>query len=215
MTDGPRVALTFDVEHPDRPHHGAHAGWVLDELDRLSVPATLFLQGRWVEAHPQLAQRAAKEGHLIGNHSHYHVRMPLLSPSGFDEDVRAAETVIREVTGTDPRPWFRFPFGAGSEDPALHERLDALGYRHVGWDVELWEWEPGRTAGDIADAVVAGVEDHGDAAIVLLHSWPDAVAPALSGAINRLRDEGARFVRVDELDGVAAPSRYASGEPAA
>ena len=33
VSDGPRVALTFDAEHPDRPHHGIHAGWVLDELD--------------------------------------------------------------------------------------------------------------------------------------------------------------------------------------
>jgi peptidoglycan/xylan/chitin deacetylase (PgdA/CDA1 family) len=215
VTDELRVALTFDVEHPDRPHHGAHTGWVLDELARLSVPATLFLQGRWVEAHPELARRGAADGHLIGNHSHYHVRMPLLSPSGFDEDVRAAETVIRDVTGTDPRPWFRFPFGAGSDDPALHARLEALGYRHVHWDVELWEWEPGRTAGAVADALVAGVDAHGDGAIVLIHSWPDAVAPGLSGAINRLRDRGARFVRVDELERVAVPSQSITGEPAA
>lgn len=215
MTDGPRVALTFDVEHPDRPHHGAHAEWILDELERLEVPATLFLQGRWVEANPRLARRAADDAHLIGNHSHYHARMPLLSPAGFDEDVRDAERVIREVTGVDPRPWFRFPFGAGADTAALHDRLGALGYRHVGWDVELYEWEPGRTAHEIADRVVAGVAGHGDGAIVLLHSWPDAVAPGLSEAIDRLREQDVRFVRVDELDRLAAPSITATGEPAA
>ena len=218
MTDAPRVALTFDVEHPDRPHHGGHAEWVLDELARLQVPATLFLQGRWVEAHPQLARRAADDGHLIGNHSHYHVRMPLLSASGFDEDVRFAEGVIRDVTGTDPRPWFRFPFGAGADEPALHERLSALGYRHVGWDVELYEWEPGRAAAEVAGAVVDGVEEHGDGSIVLLHSWPDPVAPGLADAVTRLRDRGARFVRVDALvadDATASPASSATGVPTA
>jgi peptidoglycan-N-acetylglucosamine deacetylase len=215
VTDAPRVALTFDVEHPDRPHHGAHAEWVLDELARAEVPATLFLQGRWVEAHPELARRAAVDGHLIGNHSHYHVRMPLLSPSGFDEDVRTAETVIRDVTGADPRPWFRFPFGAGADDADLHERLDALEYRHVGWDVELYEWEPGRTPREIADAVVNGVAARDDDTIVLLHSWPDPVAPGLADAIGRLRDRGARFVRIDALELVAAPAQPVPGEPAA
>lgn len=200
MTDALRVALTFDVEHPDRPHHGEHAGWMLDELGRLGVPATMFLQGRWVEAFPDLARRVPAEGHLVGNHSHYHARMPLLSPSGFDEDVREAERVITEVTAADPRPWLRLPFGAGADDPALHERLAQLGYRHIGWDVELWEWEPGRTAAEIADALVAGVGAHGDGAIVLLHSWPDPVVPALAGAVARLRQRGARFVRIDELD---------------
>ena len=215
MTDALRVALTFDVEHADRPHHGAHAEWVLDELARLEIPATLFLQGRWVEAHPALARRAADDGHLIGNHSHYHARMPLLSPSGFDEDVRDAERVIREVTGVDPRPWFRLPFGAGADTEALHQRLSALGYRHVGWDVELYEWEPGRTAREIADRVVAGVDAHGDGAIVLLHSWPDPVAPSLSDAVGRLRSRDARFVRVDDLELPGMPSVTATGEPAA
>jgi peptidoglycan/xylan/chitin deacetylase (PgdA/CDA1 family) len=215
VTDEPRVALTFDVEHPDRPHHGSHAEWVLDELDRLEVPATVFLQGRWVEAHPLLARRAAGEGHLIGNHSHYHARMPLLNPAGFDEDVRDAERVIRDVTGVDPRPWFRFPFGAGAGDAPLHERLGALGYRHVGWDVELYEWEPGRTAHEVADRVVAGVEAHGDGAIVLLHSWPDPVAPGLAEAVGRLRERGARFVRVADLERANAPSLSVTGEPAA
>jgi peptidoglycan/xylan/chitin deacetylase (PgdA/CDA1 family) len=206
VTDALRVALTFDVEHPDRPHHGTHAAWMLDELRRLDVPATMFLQGRWVEAFPAVARQVVEGGHLVGNHSHYHARMPLLSPSGFDEDVREAERVIIETTGVDPRPWLRLPFGAGAEDAGLHEHLRALGYRHVGWDVELYEWEPGRTAHDIADAVVSGVEAHGDGAIVLLHSWPDPVAPALAEAVTRLRAQGATFVRVDELQDAAVPA---------
>jgi peptidoglycan-N-acetylglucosamine deacetylase len=210
VSDGPRVALTFDVEHPDRPHHGDHAAWMLDELRRLEVPATLFLQGRWVEANPDLARRAAADGHLLGNHSHYHARMPLLTPGGFAEDVSEAQRVIGEITGVDTRPWWRLPFGAGHDDPAIHERLAGLGYRHVGWDVELYEWDPGRTAHEVASRAVASVQAHGDGAIVLLHSWPDPVAPGLSEIVGRLRDDGARFVRVDELDLPAA-----SGVPSA
>jgi peptidoglycan/xylan/chitin deacetylase (PgdA/CDA1 family) len=142
--------------------------------------------------------------------------MPLLSPSGFDEDVRVAEGVIRDVTGADPRPWFRLPFGAGADEPSLHDRLSALGYRHVGWDVELYEWEPGRTATEISDAVVAGVEGHGDGVIVLLHSWPDPVAAGLAGAVSRLRQRGAQFVRVDALERPSSPAlQPATGEPAA
>ena len=200
MSDGPRVALTFDAEHPDRPHHGTHAGWVLDELDRLDVRASVFLQGRWVEAFPAIARRVAEAGHLVGHHSFYHARMPLLSDDGFDEDVREAERVITETTGNDPRPWARFPFGAGAERADLIARLANLGYRHVGWDVECYEWDPGRSADEIAARAVEGVLRRGDGAIVLLHTWPDPVAPALAEIVERLRTEGARFVGVDELD---------------
>lgn len=210
-----RVALTFDAEHPDRPTSGDHNGRVLDELARLEARATFFLQGRWVEARPRLARRVAEEGHVVGNHTFYHARMPLLSPDGFAEDVRAAERAIVEATGVDPRPWLRFPFGAGADSADLVDRLRALGYRHVGWDVEVYEWDPGRTAGEVADRVIAGVTERGDGAIVLLHPWPDPVAPALAQVVERLRADGARFVGIDELDLAAGLAPIASPRPAA
>ena len=211
MSEHLRVALTFDAEHPDRPHHGEHAGWVLDELARLRVRATVFLQGRWVEANPRLARRVAEEGHLVGNHTFYHARMPLLTDAGFDEDVREAERVIRDVTGVDPRPWLRFPFGAGADQAALVDRLATLGYRHVGWDVELYEWAEGASAHALAEAAVDTVTRVGDGAIVLLHTWPDPVAPVVGEIVDRLREEGATFVGVDELH--AGPGLDPIGNP--
>jgi peptidoglycan/xylan/chitin deacetylase (PgdA/CDA1 family) len=200
MTDPFRVALTFDAEHPDRPHHGDHAAWVLDELRRLDVRATIFIQGRWAEAHPHVARRVADEGHLVGNHSFYHARMPLFHDAGFEEDVREAQRAILAATGIDPRPWLRFPFGAGADAADIVGRLPSLGYRHIGWDVEVFEWEPGRSTREVVARAIDGVTAHGDGAIVLLHTWPDPVAPALAEVVERLRDDGARFVGVDELD---------------
>ena len=58
-----RVALTFDAEHPDRPAPPGVAEQLLELLDRLGVPATFFVQGRWAEAFPVAARRivAAEE----------------------------------------------------------------------------------------------------------------------------------------------------------
>jgi peptidoglycan/xylan/chitin deacetylase (PgdA/CDA1 family) len=195
-----RVALTFDAEHPDRPNHGAGTPAVLEALERLDLRATFFLQGRWVEAEPGLARRVRDAGHLIGNHSHYHARMPLFSPNGFENDVRSAEAVIVETLDVDPRPWLRFPFGVGADDAALIERLAGLGYRHIGWHVEVYEWQPGRTPDEVVRGVVDGVTAHGDGAIVLLHPWPDPVAPALPEIVPALHHAGFTFVRLDQLD---------------
>ena len=166
-----------------------------------------------MEAFPDLARRVAAEGHLVGHHSFYHARMPLLSDDGFAEDVREAERVdhrgdgqrpaavgalsVRRRRGSQPTSWI------GSR---------ALGYRHIGWDVEVYEWDPGRTADEIAGRAVDGVLAHGDGAILLLHTWPDPVAPALAEIVERLRAEGARFVGVDELD---LPEGSDAGRPAA
>jgi peptidoglycan-N-acetylglucosamine deacetylase len=81
-TDRFRVALTFDAEHPDRPTEFDVHDRIVDTLERDHALATFFVQGRWVEAYPDRARALPGLGHLVGSHSFYHVRMPLLSPAG-------------------------------------------------------------------------------------------------------------------------------------
>jgi peptidoglycan/xylan/chitin deacetylase (PgdA/CDA1 family) len=201
-----RVAFTFDTEHPDRPHHepgGVTA--ILNTLAAEDTRATFFLQGRWVESEPDAAEAIARAGHLIGSHSYYHTHMDLLSDAGFRTDVDKAECAIRQHVGTDPRPWLRFPFGSAGNDSGRldHLRVDLLpklGYRHVGWHVEANDWLTRATACRMAALIVGGAKEHGDGAIVLLHTWSPPVAAAVAIAVRELTDAGATFVRVDELD---------------
>jgi Predicted xylanase/chitin deacetylase len=199
-----RVALTFDAEHPDRPTQPGAQERILGTLDDLDVPATVFVQGRWAEAYPATARHVAQPGHLVGSHSHYHARLPLLSDAGLADDIQDAEVAIRDIAGVDPRPWFRCPFGAGADDPRVQAAITTGGYRHVGWDLEVADWEPWRTGPALEADVTAGAIGHGDGAIVLLHTWPVGTADALPGIVARLRGEGARFVRVDALDRITS-----------
>jgi peptidoglycan/xylan/chitin deacetylase (PgdA/CDA1 family) len=197
-----RVALTFDAEHPDRPTRPGVVESIVDTLARESVRATFFLQGRWVEAYPPMARKIARAGHTIGNHSHYHARMPLLNDPGFRTDVRTAERIIKRVCGVDPRPWFRCPFDAGADESRTHDELQRLGYRQIGWNVTANDWHVRRSPTQMAADVVTAVTDvtsDGDAAIVLLHSWPRATGRALPTIVNELRDRGATFVGVEDI----------------
>ena len=194
-----RVALTFDAEHPDRPHQVGGTERVLDALDTERVPASFFVQGRWAEAYPELARSIGERGHLIGNHSFYHARMPLLSATGLSSDVRAAERAIIATTGIDPRPWFRCPFGAGSDDPGVLAGINRLGYREVSWDVEGFDWRPSTRARGMARQMTQETIARGDGAVVLLHPWTRATERGLLPLIDGLREAGATFVLVDAL----------------
>ena len=194
-----RVALTFDAEHPDRPAPPGIADRLLDLLDQLGVPATFFVQGRWAEAFPVTARRIGEAGHAVGSHSFYHARMPLLSHAGLASDIGAAERVLREIVGVDPRPWFRCPFGEGDDDARISAALARLGYANVGWDVVAEDWDPRRTSRQVEADVVAGASAHGDGAVVLLHAWPGRTHAAIPGIVRRLRDAGADLVRIDAL----------------
>jgi peptidoglycan/xylan/chitin deacetylase (PgdA/CDA1 family) len=195
-----RVALTFDAEHPDRPWcPPGNAERILDDLRGRGVRATFFVQGRWAQAQPATAKRIAEDGHLVGHHSHYHTRMPLLSDDGIASDIQDAQEAIVAATGVDPHPWFRGPFGAGHDDPRVQGALRALGYRDVNWHVELDDWEPWRTGEAIATDAVEGARTHGDGAVVLLHTWPGGTGDAVGPLVDRLARLGATFATVDEL----------------
>ncbi len=203
MTDsgGFRVALTFDAEHPDRPTVEDVHDRIVSILTQHDARATFFVQGRWAQAYPARARELPHLGHLVGSHSFYHVRMPLLSPAGLRNDVERAERAIRDIVRVDPRPWFRLPFGSGATHTDIHAGLGALGYRHVHWDVEGKEWRTRVTADRVAEELVTGASAIGDGAILLMHSWPRRMPGVLDEVIRRLRDAGATFVRVDELPG--------------
>jgi peptidoglycan/xylan/chitin deacetylase (PgdA/CDA1 family) len=201
-----RVALTFDAEHPDRPTRPGVTDELLDALAAVAARTTWFLQGRWVEAYAPLARRVAADGHLLGNHSFYHARMPLFSADGFATDVSAADEVIRAATGADARPWFRCPFGTGATDPFVLDGLAALGYRSVGWHIDSLDWWPRRRADALEADVVERTIAHGDGAIVLMHGWTTNAAAALPGVLRGLVAAGATFVGLDELDEAAIPT---------
>jgi peptidoglycan/xylan/chitin deacetylase (PgdA/CDA1 family) len=194
------VALTFDAEHPDRP-----AGRVGVEEELLAllrqegVRATFFIQGRWAQAHPETAARIRADGHVVGSHSHFHARMPLLSDEGLRADIVQAGRAIRDATGADPKPWFRCPWGHGARDPRVGMALRAQRYQHVGWDVVAEDWEPERSAEQVAGDVLDGVRAHGDGAVVLLHLWTASTLDALPRILGSLRDAGDAVVTIEQL----------------
>src|SRR5262245_25788001 len=125
--------------------------------------------------------------------------MPLLGDAGLVADLAAARAAVQAATGTDPRPWFRCPWGDGADDARVLGAIAADGYRHVGWHVDVEDWEPERTGRAIAADVLAGTEAQGDGAVVLLHTWPGGTADAVPEILGGLRRRGDLTVTVDEL----------------
>jgi peptidoglycan/xylan/chitin deacetylase (PgdA/CDA1 family) len=80
------------------------------------------------------------------------------------------------------------------------DAIEGLGYRNVHWHVETEDWEPWRTAAEVGNDTVAGAMEHGDGAVVLLHTWPLATAGAVPVALEAFERAGATFTTVDELE---------------
>ena len=119
--------------------------------------------------------------------------MPLLSNAGLATDIRAAERAIVTATGVDPRPWFRCPFGAGTDDPRRPGAASSASAiaRSAGTSTAPTGARARRGRG-MARQIVADAVARGDGAIVLLHPWTTATGLGLAPLIDGLRDAGRR-----------------------
>jgi peptidoglycan/xylan/chitin deacetylase (PgdA/CDA1 family) len=192
------IALTFDA--------GANADAVpsiLATLRRDGVPATFFLTGNFVHDFPAAARSIATGGFRIGDHTISHPYLTRLGDAAVRQQILGGARQIASVTGKNPAPLFRFPFGdADARTIALANRA---GYVPVRWTVDTLGWEG--TAGKISASVVVsrvlGAARPGE--IVLMHvgSNPDDHttfdADALPQVISGLRAQGYSFVTLDAL----------------
>lgn len=193
------VALTFDA--------GAGAEGlpkILSTLSAMGVPATFFLTGTWVAAHPGGVEQITAAGHRVANHSMTHPGFTSLPDPLIAREVRGAEQAIL-AAGGDPRPFFRFPFG--ERDPRTIAAVNGLGYVAVRWTVDTLGWKGtsgGLSAQAVTDRVLGGLQPGG---IVLMHigSNPDdgstLDADALAQVIDRVSGAGYGFVTLDRLVG--------------
>jgi peptidoglycan/xylan/chitin deacetylase (PgdA/CDA1 family) len=191
------VALTFDA--------GANADGVSSILGTLrteGVPGTFFLTGDFVNQFPAAARQIAS-AQRVGNHSVDHPYFTTLTRAQISSELTRARQAIGAVTGSDPRPWFRFPFG--DRNTAAIAAVNAAGYVPVRWTVDSLGWKGtsgGITAQTVRDRVINALQP---GEIVLMHCGSNPTdhttldAAALGGIIQTLKARGYGFVTLDAL----------------
>ncbi len=205
---GPRsqqkITLTFD-DGPSRPCTEV----LLDALAELEVKATFFCCGMNVTWHPDLVERAFKEGHDIGNHSMYHSRKAGIQPWNKGEHIDRGAAEISKVIGVQPL-LYRPPWGWLT--PWEGNRLIKRGYTIIGWDVYTLDWQFPEVNGiQIAEKAI---QDTRPGSILLFHdavTWKKYIDKnetirAVRHMIPALREAGFEFVKVSELLQVPAYS---------
>ncbi|MFT3900162.1 MAG: polysaccharide deacetylase family protein [Gordonia sp. (in: high G+C Gram-positive bacteria)] len=202
---GRQIALTFDA------CAGGYDRALIAVLRRHRIPAVLFLNAHWIDAHPRETRALARDPlFTIGNHGTRHVPLSVTgrsaygiagtaSPAGAATEVSRNHTKIARLTGRAPR-WFRT--GTAHYDDVAVRIVAEHGETPVGFTVNA---DAGGTES------VAGVEAKLRAArpgsIVLAHmNRPGSgTAAALAVILPRMRAAGWEFVSLDRVVGDRGP----------
>jgi peptidoglycan/xylan/chitin deacetylase (PgdA/CDA1 family) len=96
-TKEPVVALTFDAcATLDQPN--AFDRQVFDILKRENVPATVFVSGRWIESHPDVARELAANAFIeFGNHSYSHPTLTAVPADRLADEIARTEDLIAQL----------------------------------------------------------------------------------------------------------------------
>ena len=153
------VALTFD-DGPD-PRYTPQ---VLALLRQYQMRATFCVVGENAQAHPDLIQAIAADGHSLCNHSWSHdVALGQRSPDTIRSDLLRTSDAIRAAVPDASIAYYRQPGGAWTGQ--VVSVAQELGMIPLHWTVDPSDWTtPG--AAQIAATVVAGVVA---GSVVLLH----------------------------------------------
>src|SRR4051794_2879620 len=111
-TSEPAVAITFDA-CATRTHFAAFDRNVFDVVKRERVPITIFVSGRWVEAHADVMTELAGDPLVeFGDHSYDHPHMSHLPVARIVEEIDQTEAALARYGKHSVA--FRPPFGEWS-----------------------------------------------------------------------------------------------------
>jgi peptidoglycan/xylan/chitin deacetylase (PgdA/CDA1 family) len=211
---GDGVALTFDMG--GRLDPGVE---ILNFLIANKVCATLFPTGAMAQTtegrkimeivrdHPELFE--------IGNHTMHHCDLvrggsgsPTTAPCAISgapsadfirTELTDAAAILNELTGQDPRPYWRPPYG--SLNAAVISAAASAGYtKTFMWDIDTIDWKPisqgGPTAQQIATKVITTAEGGSN---VLMHLGGYETLGALRIMVPGLRDRGFVLTSLSDL----------------
>jgi peptidoglycan-N-acetylglucosamine deacetylase len=182
------VALTFD-DGPDP----ANTPVILDILDRQNVPAIFFVIGRKAELHQDIFRIINKKNHLIGNHSYCHAFFfDLFGRKKMEQDLLKSEIVIKNITGKKVE-LFRPPYGV--TNPILAKVVKKLDYKAIGWSVRSLDTVK-KDENELVKRIRRGLHP---GAVILMHDNREITAKVLERVILMVKNEGYRFVGLEEM----------------
>ena len=202
-----RLAFTIDVEARDHPCEDGNFRAMVDALGDAGAPATLFVQGGWIEgrATDDEIKALEAEGMVVGLHGHTHRRFTDLTGDEIAAEIASAEAALTDRGIKPVRPLFRLPYLDGNTDAFVLQTVAAQGWWHVDCHAVAYDWrselrsDPVRVARNAIDDVEGRRRAGADCAIVLFHSWPDPTPEATRILLEYAHAQNDELVAVTDL----------------
>ena len=180
-------ALTFD-DGPDP----TYTPQVLKILRAKNAPATFFMVGKMVRAHPSTAKKVQAAGFPIGAHSWSH---PMKTKNPVAE-IDLTDKILKSTLNLTPT-LFRPPYGITNN--GLASQANARGQNVILWNSTANDWNKKNSSQQLEANVLTHLAPGG---IALMHDGGgdrSKTVAMLPGLIDTIRERGYQLVTVPQL----------------
>lgn len=181
---------------------------ILDILKEEDIKATFFVIGKRVEEHPEIVQRAYREGHYIANHGYSHNKKVLYkNEDSFINEIKKTDTVIGKAIGIDNycSNVFRFPNGYMSSQNKAQKKeavklLSKMNYTYIDWNCLNNDSMKKYTKEQLLQNLKKSCENK-NTLVILMHDTKDVSNSALvlKDSIQYLKEKGYKFQNFYDL----------------
>lgn len=173
------IWLTFD----DGPSPEC-TPFILNTLKEEGINATFFLVGQQMEKYPELFNQIIAEGHIIANHSYYHINGWKSNNAHYFNDIEKCQRLMPD------NKLFRPPYGkiSPSQIRCLKKK-----YKIVLWDVLSWDFYINSSPKKIKENVLKNTLP---GSIIVFHNNQKSIKnlkPILKETIRELKQKGFSF----------------------
>ena len=190
----PRVALTFDACTTRDP--SPYDPRVTAALERMHVPATIFVGGGWAEEEAGALEEMARNPLFeFGNHTFSHPHLTRVDEVRIREEIQRAQEAIAARTGRVPT-LFRPPYG--EYDDRVLRSAAALGLTTVEYDLASGDPDPHASRRALVDWVLREARP-GSIVVMHVNHRRFHTAEALPEIVLGLRARGFELVKVSDL----------------
>lgn len=121
---------TWNRELPISSVAGENTLKLLDILDELSIKTTMFIQGKFAEAFPDIVKKIHKHGHEVASHGYSHMEIFTQSREEFKEDIQRSKNILEDLVSEKIMGYRAPDFSVVRKSFWALEVLSELGYEY-------------------------------------------------------------------------------------
>lgn len=179
------IAFTFD----DGPHYEVTEK-LMDVLESYDGQGTFFMVGQRVEGQEEIVKSVLDRGHQLANHSYDHPNFNTLPKEKYQEQIDKTNAEFQRATGYAGPYMVRPPYGEANKE--TRSNTNSV---FVNWSIDTMDWASHNPSA-ICDNITKYAHDGG---IILLHDLYSTSYEGFKCGIEKLSQQGYKFVTVEEL----------------